>query len=354
MNFELEPPKHGGDLEAFLRSENLDPNSADRWLDLSSACNREPWPIPESFLENSAKLWYELPDPFALQQAANDYFGLTPLAIGAGTQQFIEILPALLIEHAKSKKVWVPAVGYQEHGFSWRKWGYDVREYQDVSELLINEWDIAVVISPNNPSGQYLTSAQSEQLKALLESSERYLVLDEAFLDATPEASCLNGPLPRGCFVLRSVGKFFGLAGARVGFMFGDQAFEAPTKSLVGPWPVATPALHLVTQALKDKDWQTEALASLAERHAYFEANMVPKLNTLFDSQGMMHTPLFYTWQLEQDQALKAVHALHSVGIHIRLGQGWVRLSLPAGHEMQRLNHGLVRLLQGHQLKELG
>lgn len=350
MNFTLEPPKHGGDLAAWQRREQ----SADHWLDLSSACNREPWPIPALLTENTAKLWYELPDQFMLEQAATNYFGQAPLAIGAGTQQFIEILPALLLEKVAHKKVMVPAMGYQEHAFSWRKWGYEVREYQDVSELLTAEWDIAVVISPNNPSGQYLALEQSEQLKALLESSERYLILDEAFLDATPQDSWLQNALPKGCFVLRSVGKFFGLAGARVGFIFGDTMLQSSIKSLLGPWPVATPALHLVAEALKDGAWQEEALESLAERHDYFMATIVPKLNTLFDSQIMQHTPLFYTWQLDEEQANKAFQALHSVGIHIRLGQGWVRLSLPAGHEMQRLNNGLVRLLQGHQLKELG
>lgn len=349
-NFDLEPPQHGGDLQAWQRREQ----GADHWLDLSSACNREPWPIPDAFLENSAKLWYELPDSFVLQQAATDYFGQAPLAIGAGTQQFIEVLPGILQEQGRTQIVMVPAIGYQEHGYCWRKWGYEVVEYHAIEQLLSANWDIAVVISPNNPTGQYVPSTVASQLKILLENSARHLIVDEAFLDTTPEQSWLNQALPRGCFVLRSVGKFFGLAGARVGLIFGEVAFQTALKSLLGPWPVATPALQLVALALNDRAWQAEALESLAERHEYFMDTIVPKLNTLFDSQAMQHTPLFYTWLLEAEQANKAFAALHSVGIHIRLGQGWVRLSLPAGHEMQRLNAGLVRLLQGHQLKELG
>lgn len=346
MSFDLEPPQHGGDLEAWQRSEQ----SAKDWLDLSSACNREPWPVPEL----SAKLWYELPDQFMLEKAALEYFAHKPLAIGAGTQQFIEILPPLLRERGAGTKVMVPAVGYQEHAYCWRKWGYEVLEYQGVSELLSAQWDIAVVIHPNNPTSHYLNEIEVEQLRALLNGSERCLIVDEAFLDATPEHSWLQSSLPRGCFVLRSVGKFFGLAGARVGFLFGEAQYQAAARSLIGPWPVATPAVHLVTAALNDKAWQNEALESLAERHEYFINTIVPKLNTLFDSQDRHHTALFYTWQLENEQANKAFQALHSVGIHIRLGQGWVRVSLPAGHEMQRLNAGLVKLLQGHQLKDLG
>lgn len=346
MNFDLTPPKHGGDLEAWQRLEH----GAQHWLDLSSACNREPWPIPAL----SSKLWYELPDQFVLEEAATEYFGQAPLAIGAGTQQFIEILPPLLQKKRAGSTVMVPKMGYQEHAYCWRKWGYDVLEYQTVGELLSTAWDIAVVVQPNNPTAEYLSNDESQRLKTLLTNSQRCLVLDEAFLDATPEHSWLNQSLPRGCFVLRSVGKFFGLAGARVGLLFGESQYKAAARSLVGPWPVATPAVHLVAAALNDKAWQAEALESLAERHDYFMATIVPKLNTLFDSQAIQYTPLFYTWILDEAQANKAFQALHSVGIHIRLGQGWVRVSLPAGHEMQRLNAGLVRLLQGHQLKELG
>ena len=346
MNFELAPPTHGGDLEAWQRQLP----QARHWLDLSSACNREPWPIPE--LES--RLWYELPDNTVLHEAAHTYFGQAPLGIGAGTQQLIEVLPPLLRDQGAGQRVCVPAVGYQEHAYCWRKWGYDVSEYQTIAELLDADWDIAVVISPNNPSAQSLSDAEADALRQRLHHSSSYLVVDEAFLDATPEASWLGQALPRGCLVLRSVGKFFGLAGARVGFVFGDAALQAPLRALLGPWPVATPALHLVAAALKDRAWQAEALASLADRQAYFMASIVPKLNTLFDSQTMRCTPLFYTWEVNPEQGQKAFEALHSVGIHIRLGDGWVRLSLPAGHEMQRLNAGLVRLLQGYQLKDLG
>lgn len=346
MNFDLEAPQHGGDLQVWQRQDV----TAQNWLDLSSACNREPWPIPEF----DHRLWYELPDQYALERAAERYFGHAPLAIGAGSQQFIELLPPLLQAKGVEGSVMVPVPGYQEHGYCWCKWGFDVQEYHSVDELLSGHWRIAVLMQPNNPTAEYLTEAQAEKLRQLLGESERYLVLDEAFADASPGISWLGQDLPERCFVLRSVGKFFGLAGVRVGFLFAHESFRSPVNALLGPWPVATPALHLVTLAFEDQGWQQAARQSLHERHAYFVATIVPKLNTLFDSRDMRATPLFYTWFLASEQVDKVCQALHSVGVHIRRGQGWVRLSLPAGHEMQRLNKALVKLLQGHQLKELG
>lgn len=347
MHFDIAPPPHGGDLETWQRQFN----EAVHWLDLSSACNREPWPIPAL----DPRLWYELPDQVRLYQAAQEFFGVSPIAVGAGTQQLIEVLPPLFESQGLGKTVMVPLVGYQEHGFCWQKWGYTLHHYESVSELLERDWDVAVVIHPNNPTGEQVSEALKQALQHRLSlSPSRRLIVDEAFMDASPESSWLRGTLPEQCVVLRSVGKFFGLAGARVGFAFGAESLRTPLRALCGPWPVATPALELVARALEDRAWQVEALASIEERNAYFAAHIVPKLNTLFDSQERSSTALFSTWRTTPEQAKKVFEALHGVGVHIRLGQGWVRVSLPAGHEMNRLNQALVKLLQGHQLKELG
>ena len=55
VNLELAAPKHGGDLVYWQRKVG---NEALNWLDLSSACNREPWPVPEV----PTAVWMVLPD----------------------------------------------------------------------------------------------------------------------------------------------------------------------------------------------------------------------------------------------------------------------------------------------------
>ncbi len=112
---DLEPPKHGGDLAYWQRKVG---DKALNWLDLSSACNREPWPIPQM----DSSLWMDLPDQVTLLDVAEGYYGCRPIAIGAGSQHIIESLPILLREFKPlcDLRVVVPRVGYQEHAFAWK------------------------------------------------------------------------------------------------------------------------------------------------------------------------------------------------------------------------------------------
>jgi cobalamin biosynthesis protein CobC len=341
----LAAPKHGGDLAYWQRKVG---NEALNWLDLSSACNREPWPIPEI----SASLWMALPDQTDLLDEAERYFGRRPNAIGAGSQHIIESLPPLLREGAglTSQTVFVPRVGYQEHAFAWRKWGYEIVYYDALEELLTQHWAVAVVIQPNNPTGELASASTLSQLITHAEQQGASLVVDEAFIDATPELSVLKlqaSDLSESLFVMRSVGKFFGLAGARVGFVFCASKWQAALKNLLGPWPVATPSLHLVCLAFADKAWQAQALQHIGVRQAAFVERIMPKLNTIFDSQDSVCNALFTTWFLEsQAYAEQVFTMLHQVGIHTRLGDGWIRVALPALHEMDALNSALIRLLK--------
>ncbi|MBD5771145.1 aminotransferase class I/II-fold pyridoxal phosphate-dependent enzyme [Marinomonas colpomeniae] len=345
-------PKHGGDLAYWQRKVG---NDALNWLDLSSACNREPWPVPTI----DPELWMTLPDQTALLDAAEKYYGHRPNAVGAGSQHIIESLPllikeSLLIKASRSLKnniVFVPRMGYQEHAFAWQKWGFELAYYDSIDSLFEQAFAVAVIIQPNNPTGEW---AKTETLSALVDHSEQQgasLIVDEAFVDSCPELSLLaqrnNDQWPEPLFVLRSVGKFFGLAGARVGFVFCADKWQQVLKNLMGPWPVATPSLHLVSLAFSDVEWQTQAFVSLKQRQSAFIERVMPKFNTIFDSQDSTLNALFITWHLGSDEYAKQVFTmLHQVGIHTRLGEGWIRVALPAMGEMEMLDRALIRLLK--------
>ena len=351
MHFDLVPPKHGGDLAYWQRKVG---NQALTWLDLSSACNREPWPLPNI----DPALWNELPDQADLMTQATRYYGVKPSAIGAGSQHIIESLPALLSEELKQKKVMVPRIGYQEHGFAWQKWGYEIGYYDQLDDLLEQTWQVAVVVQPNNPTG-VLSSV--DDLQAVLDHAQKmqgYLVVDEAFIDPVAELSFLQAQdannWPDSLFVLRSVGKFFGLAGARVGFAFCSNRWQVPLRNLMGPWPVATPSLFLVSAAFADVVWQTQAKQSLIERQTLFVSRVMPKFNTIFDSQDSVISPLFITWRLDSPAyAERVFDMLHQVGVHTRLGDGWIRVALPAFDEIALLDRALIGLLKTAGSREL-
>lgn len=337
MYFDLTPPHHGGNLQ-----EQPQPADQSPWLDLSSACNREPWPVPVCDPQD----WYELPNHNRLFNTAQSYYGQRPIAVGAGTQQLIEVLPPLLTSLHTGSRVLVPLIGYQEHAFCWQKWGYQLQHYQHPEALLTADWDIAVLINPNNPSGLLLDQTFRQQLFQQLQESRRqnkprWLIIDEAFMDASPQHSWLTQPLPANCILLRSVGKFFGLPGARVGFAFGDAALKKPLRALTGPWPIATPAISIVCAALLDREWQNNAYQSLHIRNQRFQREIAPLVCDLLDAPAYQSTALFYSWRTPHLKAQWFTAALRKQGIHIRQGDDWVRISLPADNEFPHLQAAL-------------
>lgn len=105
-----------------------------------------------------------------------------------------------------------------------------------------------------------------------------WLVVDEAFMDATPAFSlCPHAGQP-GLIVLRSLGKSFGLAGVRAGFVLADKKVAGSLKQAIGPWPLSGPARYVMRRALMDKGWQCQALQRL--RHDS------DKLRGLFQGRG--------------------------------------------------------------------
>ncbi len=104
--------------------------------------------------------------------------------------------------------------------------------------------DLAIVVNPNNPDGR-LTSRLA--LLALAEVKRRrggLVVVDEAFAEVGPPGLSVAPEVGRGdLIVLRSFGKFYGLAGLRLGFALAAAPVAARLRATFGPWPVAGPAL---------------------------------------------------------------------------------------------------------------
>lgn len=252
--------EHGGRLRAAARRYGI---PEDEWLDLSTGINPDGWPVPSL----PADIWQRLPqDDDELNAAAGAYFGTTKLLAVSGSQAAIQALPSL----RASAKVALLAPSYAEHAHAWQRHGHQVLGVP-AEEMLQADADVVVVVNPNNPTGKLFGRDELLDLHAQLAARSGWLVVDEAFIDATPEHSLASVcPLP-GLIVLRSVGKFFGLAGARVGFVLAEDDVLRPLAELLGPWPIAAPSRHVATLALRDATWQRatrESLRQAAQRLA--------------------------------------------------------------------------------------
>lgn len=246
--------EHGGRLRAAAQRYGI-PES--EWLDLSTGINPNGWPVPAV----PAGIWQALPqDDDELTAVACAYYGTTRLLAVSGSQAAVQALPSL----RSPAKVALVVPSYEEHAHAWRRCGHEVVGVP-AEEMLNVDADVKVVVNPNNPTGKLFSRDELLGLHARLAARGGWLVVDEAFMDAMSEHSLASlGPLP-GLIVLRSVGKFFGLAGARVGFVLAGEEVLQPLAELLGPWPIAAPSRHVAMLALRDTAWQRAARESLPQ-----------------------------------------------------------------------------------------
>jgi cobalamin biosynthetic protein CobC len=250
---------HGGRLRAAAERYRIPISD---WLDLSTGINPQGWPVPAGVGD-----WSRLPeDEDDLIGAALDYYcpdaghdaaSLLPVA---GSQAAIGALPRL----RAPCRVGVIAPGYAEHGWAWKRAGHEVLPLAvNAIDAAAPGLDVLVLIHPNNPTGSRFSRPQLERWHRILAARDGWLVVDEAFIDATPALSLADRGPRTGLILLRSIGKFFGLAGARVGFVLAWPALTSALAGWLGPWSIANPSRQVAAAALADRDWQADARSQL-------------------------------------------------------------------------------------------
>lgn len=239
--------EHGGGL---LRAAAEYGIPLGNWLDLSTGVNPNGWPVPPL----SPDSWLRLPQSHdGLEAAAEEYYGCGQLLAVAGSQPAIQLLPQL----RAPCRVGMLALCYAEHPYHWQKRGHKVERFApDALAAAIEQLDVVQLCNPNNPTGDRFDPRLLENWRQRLAARGGWLVVDEAFIDTSPEYSMLPHIGKPGLIVLRSVGKFFGLAGARAGFVFAWQALLDALAEELGPWNMAGPAREAVKLALRDSEWQ--------------------------------------------------------------------------------------------------
>jgi cobalamin biosynthetic protein CobC len=237
----------------------------------------------------------------------------------AGAQAAIQLIP--MLRPKGNAAVLGPT--YNEHAAALRAHGWNVCEVDHLEDLA--GADIAIVVNPNNPDGRVYSRPRLLDLVGRVGC----LVVDESFVDPTPEVSVAAEAGRPGLIVLRSFGKFYGLAGFRLGFVIGHDADVARLGELAGPWSVSGPALEIGSIALADAAWAAAARQRLAAG--------VPRLDAMAARAGWTlvgGTALFRLYDCAD--APTAQHRLAQHRIWSRIfpwSQHFVRLGLPGGDD---------------------
>jgi cobalamin biosynthesis protein CobC len=328
-----EPADHGGDIAAARR---LFPGAPEPFIDLSTGINPSPYPLPDL----SPDLFSRLPEQAAVERLAT----VAALTYGApsaacvvpapGTQILLPQIAAMV----PPGRAAILGPTYAEHARAAALAGHEVKQVTDVGAL--GDGDLAVVVNPNNPDGRVVAR---DALLALIDGARRrggLFVLDETFMDVGPPGASLAPDVGRGnVIVLRSFGKFFGLAGLRLGFAIAAPRIATRLRDRLGPWAVSGPAIAVGEAALADAAWAADARRRLAQGAA--------KLDEILIGAGLEivgGTSLFRL--LRTPAAPELFQHLGRAGIFVRQFAGqphWLRFGLPGSEaDWQRLNAAMA------------
>ena len=304
---------HGGGLDAAIATWG---GLRHEWLDLSTGINPEPYPIGSIDLGS----WTALPDKAEfqrLERAARDFWNVpvnAAVLAAPGASSLIAQMPFAL----NGKAVSISGPTYNEHQAAFVAAGWRITTHADVQ----------VVVHPNNPDGR-MWSAND------LSTSVR--VIDESFCDVCPDRSLVELAAIPNTVILKSFGKFWGLAGLRLGFAIGDPEIIERLKYTMGPWQVSGPALDIGARALKDTEWAASTRERLADDAL--------RLDTLMQTTGPIAlggTDLFRLYQTDDASAWQAKLARHKVWSRIfPYSKTWLRLGLPASGRWTQLENAL-------------
>lgn len=319
---------HGGRLSDAQAAYG---GAAETWLDLSTGINPIAWPHADRVPID----WQRLPDEkalSALEKSAAAYFGVDPVHVCAlpGTEIGLRLLGAIVPGPARHV-----APTYRTHG----------EMFPGTTPIAIGDLagvgsGMAVLANPNNPDGRLIAPDALRSHLDRVRAEAGWLVVDEAFVDASPNyslAADIGDDVP--LILFRSFGKFFGLAGVRLGFVLGPASLIAAFRARLGAWPVSSAALAIGTAAYRDQAWiaatrkrlmaDKAALDTVLQRHA-------------FSPRG--ESPLFRLIETEDAQALFDWLARHAILTRpFDYDPRWLRLGLPGNPEgLERLDRALA------------
>ncbi|MBL6945596.1 MAG: threonine-phosphate decarboxylase [Rhodospirillales bacterium] len=320
--------RHGGELSKVQKRH---PEAPLPWLDLSTGVNPNPYPwqdkvSPEVLLAATARL----PDRHMLtacRDAWTHYLGATnpdEWTLSAGSQAVINLLPQIFPDHGIS----LPEPTYGEHVRVWRNANRRVSRFQsnELHGLTFPPRQVVILTNPNNPDGYVHRPNELLRLAGRLNEQSSFLIVDEAFCDVVPDVSLADNDLPSNVILMRSFGKFFGLAGLRIGCFIASHALREHLQTLLGPWSVNGTALLIAAQALNDQTWISETKGRLRR-----DGN---KLRQTLKDAGLDiigATDLFCL--IRSADAAELAHRLARSGIYVRSfveNAETLRLGLPA------------------------
>ena len=305
---------HGGGLDAAIARYG---GSRTDWIDLSTGINPMPYPVGRI----NPEAWTALPDRAAqtrLDRAARAVWNVPDrmsILVAPGASALIARLPALWPKAC----VDIPAPTYNEHAAAFSTAGWEITSDGASTRVLVH---------PNNPTGHWYSAR---------DLTTSIVVIDESFCDVAPEKSLLTSCDAPDHVVLKSFGKFWGLAGMRLGFAIGAHDTIARLSEMLGPWPVSGLALQIGAEALEDHGWAQATRARLSQ-----DAARLDGLMSKAGARVVGGCTLFRLYEVDNASHWQGRLARKHIWSRVfPYSDTWLRLGLPAPTDWDRLEAAL-------------
>jgi threonine-phosphate decarboxylase len=261
--------RHGGDIERAAQQADIPP---DRILDFSSNIN--PMGLPRRAAERLVRdaqdphAWVRYPDPESgeLRSALSLYADVPSecIVIAAGADSLIHAAVRALAP----KRCVIPIPAFSEYERACQALGCETAsirlspEFRLPGEIsrLLRAGDLLIINNPHNPSGACATQIEMLEYLESARASGAAILADEAFADYVPDVAITpHAATAAGVISIRSLTKFFGCPGLRVGYAVAAPDTARKVAAQLPPWPVTTLAANTLAEALQDADFPGQA-----------------------------------------------------------------------------------------------
>lgn len=330
-------------------------------IELDLSANINPMGMPEGVRRavlSSTQSWESYPDPHCseLRERIAEMLNVPVenIVCGNGADDLIYRIAWAL----RPKKALICAPTFGEYGKALRESGCTVREHIlspekdfDVTESFADSiagCDMAILCSPNNPTGRIIAPEVLERIGAECRKTGAYLLCDESFIgfaEKASERSALNF-MNENVIVLRSFTKLFAMAGLRIGYAVCGSSETASRIAGTGQyWSVSAPAQAAGIAALDEVDYIRETSALIKIEREYLTSELERLGLRVFPSEA--NYVLFRAHEELGERLLSEGILLRSCANYTGLDRSYFRAAVRSRDENRRFLAAVGRILNG-------
>lgn len=289
---------HGGNVSEVSRIYGV---NKEKLIDFSASINPLGYPpgLKEEMIQGfESILHYPDIDSFDFVSALSEYHAMRNenILVGNGSTEFFYLIPQIM----KPKKALIVTPAFSEYEKGLSSVGAKVSYFQTLEKndfaldpyALYNKlqegFDVLYVCNPANPTGALINNYDLEKIINFSHLYDTTIIIDEAFIDFIEEGSIKKSiSLYPGLIVLRSMTKFFGIPGLRLGYIMADQTCLREIKKHQIPWTVNSLAQRIGAKILKNDEYILKTRQYVAaERKALTAELKTIEVLKVFPSSG--------------------------------------------------------------------